>query len=158
MYAIIAFVQLSFKVKVDAAEYIIETCSNSTISDLAFVGPTGKISFSVSGAPGTEGFCNITIHAGLMSGDFTFCLDEKFMSEGVDYVEVYNGAYHAFSLSYEHSNHEVEIYSTIAVPDFASWLFLPFGVLATLLVLSTKLFKKAKTPVNSKLKTSHFFL
>jgi hypothetical protein len=82
---------------------------------------------------GTTGFCNITVPAKLMSGDFTLYLDDVALVEGVDYTESYNGTHYLFSVTYVHSSHVIDLVSTEVMPDFAAWLFLPFVMSATLL-------------------------
>jgi hypothetical protein len=127
--------------------YVIETCSNSTISDLTFNQALKRIRFDVDGTTGTAGFCNITIPAELLSGDFTVFMDDVQLIEGVDYTETLNGTNHTLSIAYEHSTHIIEIVGTNVIPDFTSWLLLPFLIAATLLVFALKTTKKQrKTP------------
>jgi parallel beta-helix repeat protein len=126
-------VEQSFNVTVGETDYVITTVSNSTISDLNFNQTSKQLSFNVTGPSGTTGFCNITIPAELMSGDFTLYLDDVALVEGVDYVQSYNGTHYTFSVNYVHSSHMIELVSTEVVPDFAAWLFLPFLMSATLL-------------------------
>jgi len=131
-------VEQSFNVTVGETDYVITTVSNSTISDLNFNQTSKQLSFNVTGASGTTGFCNITIPAELMSGDFTLSLDDTPLVEGVDYIESYNGTHYVFSVTYVHSSHVIELVSTEVVPDFAAWLFLPFLASATLLGLALR--------------------
>jgi parallel beta-helix repeat protein len=126
-------VEQSFNVTVGETDYVIMTVSNSTVSDLNFDQASKQLSFNVSGPSGTTGFCNITVPAELMSGDFTLYLDDVALVEGVDYTQSYNGAHYLFSVTYVHSSHVIELVSTEVVPDFAAWLFLPFLMVATLL-------------------------
>jgi parallel beta-helix repeat protein len=141
-------VEKSFNVTVGETDYIITTCSNSTVSDLSFNQTLKQLSLSVSGLSGTTGFCNITVPAELMSGDFSLYLDDVALVEGVDYVESFNGTHYLFSISYEHSNHIIELFSTNVIPDFVGWLFLPFLMSATLLGFALrKRLKKHRKPV-----------
>jgi hypothetical protein len=119
----------------DEQIYEVGIFSNSTVTDFNFSQLAKSISFNVNGTTGTSGFCNITVPAELMSGDFSLYMDDVLLVEDVDYTEVYNGTHYAFSISYVHSSHIVEIISTNVVPDFAGWLFMPFVMLATLLAL-----------------------
>jgi parallel beta-helix repeat protein len=137
-------VEKSFPVTVGETEYIIITVSNSTVSDLNFNLTSKQLSLNVSGPSGTTGFCNITVPAELMSGDFTLYLDDAVLIEGVDYVESFNGTHYLFSVTYAHSSHTIDIVSTEVVPDFAGWLFLPFLLSATLLGFALK--KRLKKP------------
>ena len=100
--------------------------------DLSFNQTSKQLSFSVSGLSGTTGFCNITVPAELMSGDFTLFMDDTALVEGVDYTESFNGTHYLFSITYAHSSHAIKLVSTEVVPDFAEWLFLPFVMSATL--------------------------
>jgi parallel beta-helix repeat protein len=143
-----SFAEKSFNVTVGETDYIITTCSNSTVSDLSFNQTLKQLSLSVSGLSGTTGFCNITVPAELMSGDFSLYLDDVALVEGVDYVESFNGTHYLFSISYEHSNHIIELFSTNVIPDFVGWLFLPFLMSATLLGFALrKRLKKHRKPV-----------
>jgi hypothetical protein len=117
--------------------YVVETCSNSTVSDLAFNQELARIRFNVDGTTGTTGFCNITVPAELMSGDFSLYLDDIPLIEDLDYTKSYNvnGTRYQFSLTYDHSTHVIEIFSTNVIPDFPGWLLLPFLMSITLLGL-----------------------
>jgi hypothetical protein len=132
-----------FNVPFEEDIYVIETCSNSTISDLTFNQALKRIRFDVDGTTGTAGFCNITIPAELLSGDFTVFMDDMQLIEGVNYTETLNGASHILSIAYEHSTHMIEIVGTNVIPDFTSWLLLPFLIAATLLVFALKKTRKA---------------
>ena len=137
--------ELSFDVTVGESVYVVCTCSNSSVSDLTFNQALKRLRFSVNGTSGTTGFCNVTVPAELMSGNFSLYIDDVPLVKDVDYAEVYNGTHNLFSISYEHSSHIVEIISTIVIPDFAGWFFLPFVMLATLLALIIrKGFRKPK--------------
>jgi len=135
-------VEKSFGVTVGETEYVITTVSNSTVTDLNFDQASKQLSFNVSGTSGTTGFCNITVPAELMSGDFTLYLDDTPLVEGVNYTESYNGTHYVFSVTYVHSSHAIDIVSTDVVPDFAGWLLLPF--LTSLTLLGFALRKKLK--------------
>jgi len=131
----------------DEQIYEIGILSNSSITDFDFIQSEKSISFSVNGTTGTFGFCNITVPAELMWGDFSLCIDDIQLVKDVDYTEVYNGTHYSFSISYEHSSHKVDIISTNVIPDFSGWLFLPFIILATLsTLLIRKRFKKLTDP------------
>lgn len=130
--------ELSFNVTVDETDYVITTFSNSTVSNVEFNQTLKQLSFSVEGPTGTTGFCNITVPAELMSGDFSLYLDDVALVEGVDYIESYNGTHYLFSITYVHSSHTIELVSTTVVPDFAVWMLLPFFMAATLFVFTVK--------------------
>ena len=116
----------------------VSVSTNSTISNFSFNQSSKEISFNVTGPTGTKGFCDITIPADLMSGDFTIYIGDTLLTRDVDYTETFNGTHYLFSISYEHSSHIIEIVSTLVIPDFTGWLFLPFVILATLSALALK--------------------
>ena len=118
--------KLSFNVTVEDTNYAIETSNNSSVSDLTFNLDLKRLRLSVDGETGTAGFCNFSVPAELMSGDFSLYLDDVALVEGVDYTELYNGINYLFNVNYIHSSHILELFSTSVVPDFAAWLFLPF--------------------------------
>ena len=133
-------VEKSFPVTVGETEYVITTVSNSTVTDLNYNQTSQQLSLNVSGPTGTTGFCNITVPAGLMSGNFTLYLDDVELVEGVDYIQSFNGTHYTFSVTYTHSTHEIKL----AIPDFASWLFLPFLMSATIGFALRKRLKKPR--------------
>jgi hypothetical protein len=142
------FEEQSFNVSVGDSDFVVGTCSNSTVSSLTFNEGLKRLSFSVEGDAGTAGFCNITVPADVMWGNFSLYMDDVALVEGVDYTQSYNGTHYLFSVNYMHSSHIIEVFSTEVVPDFAAWLFMPFLVSITLLgfALSKKL-KKHTMPV-----------
>ena len=130
-------------VAINGTIYVVETCSNSSVSDLSFSQVLKSLRFTVNGTSGTGGFCNVTVPAELMSGDFSIYLDAAALVEGVDYTESFNGTHYLFNVNYAHSIHEIKLVSTEVIPDFAGWLFIPFLMLVTLsaLILKKKLEK-----------------
>ena len=141
---------LSFNVTYGETNYAVETYSNSTVSDLSFNQTLRRLHFSVNGTSGTAGFCNITVPAELMSGDFTIYMDDVPLVEGVDYTEAYNGTHYLFSITYTHSSHVIALVSTNVIPDFTGWLFLPFLMFVTLLALTFRnKLKKQRKPIHS---------
>jgi parallel beta-helix repeat protein len=126
-------VEKAFNVNVGGTDYAITTVSNSTVFEVSFDLEEKQLTLNVSGPTGTTGFCNITVPSELMSGTFTLYLDDAVLIENVDYVKSSNGTHYMFSVTYTHSNHLIDLVSTEVVPDFASWLFIPFLASATLL-------------------------
>ena len=127
---------LYFNVFFEDDVYVIETYSNSVVSNLSFNQTLKQLSLRVDGTAETSGFCKIAFPEELMSGEFAIYMDKLPLFEGTDYDESINGTHYLFSISYEHSSHVIDIYSTVAVPDFAGWLFLPFLIFATLLAFT----------------------
>jgi hypothetical protein len=122
----------NFNVSFEEDVFVVGTCSNSSVSDLNFNQALKRLRFSVDGEEGSVGFCNITVPASLMSGNFSLYVDDTALVEGVDYTQSYNGTHYLFRVNYVHSSHIIEVFSTEVVPDFAAWLFLPFLISATL--------------------------
>lgn len=134
-----------FEVPYEEEIYLIETCSNSTVTDLTFSAELKRIRFNVNGITGIDSFCNITIPTEVLSGGFSVYMDDAPLVEDVDYIVMSNVTHHTLSTTYAHSSHIVDVYGTYTnIPDFASLLFLPFVLLATLLclVLGKKLKKQ----------------
>ncbi|MBT0160859.1 hypothetical protein G4O51_12840 [Candidatus Bathyarchaeota archaeon A05DMB-2] len=115
----------------DETIYPVELRSNSTICRIRFIALQRTISFNVTGADGTLGFCNLTIPNTLVQdlwqGNFTVLVDgtEPFiMNNWTDDTNTY------IYFTYQHSTHEV-----IIIPEFSSSLILPILMIVTLLVL-----------------------
>jgi hypothetical protein len=123
--------------------YYVNIISNATISDLSFNQTLKQLSFSINEASGTTGLCNITVPDELMAGDFSLYMDDIELVEGLDYSKTHNGNHYLFSVNYEHSNHVIELFSTIVIPDFAGWLFLPFLMFMTFSAIMLRRSKKA---------------
>jgi Tol biopolymer transport system component len=122
----------------DQTEYIVETVSNSTVSDLTFNQALARIRFNVDGTTGTTGFCDITIPSELMSGAFTIYKDDLLLIENVDYTQTSNGTHYTFSFTYEHSTHTIEIYATTVIPELSSTMLISTLITATLIVAILK--------------------
>ncbi|MEJ2241413.1 MAG: hypothetical protein P8Y18_04645, partial [Candidatus Bathyarchaeota archaeon] len=118
----------------DQTSYVIETYSNSTISDFTFNQPQGRIRFIAEGTDGTTGFCTITIPSELMSGTFSIYKDDVLLIENIDYTQTSNSTHYIFSLTYEHSNHIIEIFSTTVIPELTSLIMLSTLAITTVAV------------------------
>jgi len=94
-------------------EYYVNIISNSTISNLSFGVDYNElnntISFNVTGANGTTGFCRITIPRGLMESPYAVLVN----GEVTDATELpISNSTHAFLyFTYVHSTHTVIIFS-----------------------------------------------
>jgi hypothetical protein len=139
------FEEHSFHVSVGDAGFVVEMCSNSSVSGLTFNEGLKRLRFSVDGEAGTIGFCNITLPMDLMSGDFLLYIDDVELDLGVNYFISDNGTHYLLSVIYTHSSHTIDVFSTEVVPDFAAWLFLPFLMTATLLGLAVRKRLKKRT-------------
>jgi hypothetical protein len=120
-------------VTVETDTYVVETLSNSSVSEFVFNGTA--IRFHVEGAAGTAGFCNVTIPSELMSGDFSIYRDGVLLTKDVDYTGTYNGTHYLFSITYEDSTHTIEITATTVIPEFSSLIMLTLLSLATLTII-----------------------
>jgi hypothetical protein len=131
----------------DQNTYVVETCSNSTLSDLVFHQTVSRIQFSVDGTTGTTGFCNITIPADLMSGTFSIYKDDLLLFENLNYTQISNGTHYHFGLTYAHGIHMIQIFSSIVIPELSSLLFLSSLTIATvaMIIIGKKLPKKKKS-------------
>ena len=130
--------ELFFNASVGEVDYVIGTCSNSTVSGFSFNQTLKQLRFGVDGTSGTTGFCNITVPSELMSGNFMLYMDDELLVEGWDYTKSYNGTHYLFGVTYTHSTHNIELLSTEVIPEFANWLFLPCLMAATLLGLALR--------------------
>ena len=135
----------TFNVTIEQNTYVIETSSNSSVSELEFNQTLKEIRFYVDGASGTNGLCNITIPQELMSGNFSIYNDDTLLVKNVDYTETFNGTHYLFSIQYDHSTHMIEIIATNVIPEFPSWAILPLLLTATLLAI---IYKKRLTKVH----------
>ncbi len=120
---------------VDENTYLISTFSNSTVSDLTFSQEEARLIFTVDGLSGTSGFCDITIPSELMSGTFSLFKDDVPLVENMDYIQSFNGSHYTFSLTYEHSTHTIEIFSTTVIPELTSIGLLLTFIIATLTMI-----------------------
>jgi len=136
-----SFEVTTHNVTIETNTYVVETLSNSSVSEFVFNGTT--IRFHVDGALGTAGLCNVTIPSELMSGDFSIYKDDTLLIKNVDYTGTYNGTHYLFSITYEHSTHTIEIAATTVIPEFSSLIMLSLLSLATLTtIISKKKFKR----------------
>jgi len=118
----------------DQTNYVVETRSNSTVSDLSFNQALGRIRFNVDGTNGTEGYCDVTIPSELMSEIFTMYKDDVLLVENLDYAQVFNGTHYTFSLTYDHSTHTIEIFATTVIPELSSIMLVSTLIAVTLIV------------------------
>ena len=106
------------------SEHHVQTICNSTISGFQFNGTA--ISFNVTGADGTAGFCRICIATALMNGTLEVLVNGTKVQSNV--LSCSNTIYTYLYFNYTHSTKEVVI-----VPEFPALLFPPLLMIATLL-------------------------
>ncbi len=94
-------------------EYNVNIISNSTISNFSlgvdYNGLNNTISFNVTGAEGTAGFCRMTIPRGLMEGPYAVLINGEVTS--ATELPVSNDADAFLYFTYVHSTHTVMIFS-----------------------------------------------
>ncbi|MDH7563787.1 MAG: right-handed parallel beta-helix repeat-containing protein [Candidatus Bathyarchaeota archaeon] len=108
-----------FPIIVENDIYQVSLVSNSTLSNIEFMQVEKKMSFSISGVIGTNGFFNVTIPKDLMRGE-----PWRVMVDSVDVtsqaVITENQTHTSIHLTYVHSAHKVELIGTWVIPEFPS--------------------------------------
>jgi len=115
--------------------YVVETYSNSTVSNFVFNGESSYIRLNATGDSGTAGFCNVTFPQELIWGDFSIYLDEILLVEDFDYTRTFNGTHNIFHITYNHSSHLIEIVGTESIPEFSSIILSSILFVVILLVI-----------------------
>jgi len=121
-----------------AYSHPIAVSSNSTVTGFQFNGTTKQIRFTVGGALGTSGSCNITFPKQMLGEPYTVLLDHTPITPTV----TSNATHMSFYLTYTHSLHLVEIVGTTAIPEFAT--IISTMLLLTLLTVTLLFTKKMK--------------
>ena len=124
----------NFEVTYNEVTYDIITSSTSAISNFTFSQSLKMISFNVTGAAGTTGFCNITFLTQLLGGPYTTLID----GSPVIPVETNNATFTLLYFTYTHSAHKVEISGTTVIPEYPTMIVaaILFTVLTLTLVLT----------------------
>jgi len=122
--------------------YGIDTVSNSTITNLSFNATAKTLSFNVTGANGTMGFCRVAIPKAFMScanpDEWTVTVNNQPVQRSIANDTSYTYIY----FTYTHSTKTVQIQSTNAVPEFQTLLIL--SLLMTMTLLAALGFKKRR--------------
>ena len=106
----------------DEITYYVHTVSNSTVSDFYFSEDDKLISFNVTGADGTVGFCRVTI-----PNEFLWCdtpeqwqvwvnntlIEDRKIIEDTNYTYIY--------FTYNQSTQNVEVIGVHVIPEFPTW-------------------------------------
>ena len=111
-----------------ADEYVFAVESNSTVSSLAFNPNNLKLSFTVSGPSGTQGYVRVAIAKNLVDDieDVKVYLN----NEQTDYTATSLDDSWLLHFTYHHSTHEV----TISLGDISTpFIETPFGIAALLI-------------------------
>jgi hypothetical protein len=112
----------------DGGSYNVTTATNSTISDFIFDRANKEITFKITGTEGTAGFCRICIPTALMNAPYKVYVNGTEVSYNL--LPCSNETYSYLYFNYTHSTEEV-----IIIPQFPSFLVLPFFMIMTLLAV-----------------------
>jgi hypothetical protein len=133
----------SHPVNVDGQTFYVVIVGNSTISSFAFDETANSVSFSVSAATGSAGFCDVIIPETFLIGPYTVKID----GFTIEPVISSNGTHVSIHFSYTHSIHEIEIVGSAIIPEFPTNMLLLASVCAmSLLALLIKKKRKSWTP------------
>jgi len=122
-------------------EYVVVTESNSTISTPTFNDTAKTLQFTVAGTDGTVGYCNVSIPMNFMWGEWTVRLgDQQILPPQLQITEDAANTYIHFT--YEHSEQDVEISSTEAIPEFSGLM----GILLIFALLTIVFVAFARKP------------
>lgn len=119
-------------------EFTLSVSSNSSLEMAYYMLQSGEgnITFHVGGPTGTNGFIEFTIPKALMSSPYTISIDGK----TAGYTVVNENATHVtLRITYNHSEHDVSVQSSNAIPEFP---LTPAAVLIVLAVIVIVLMKK----------------
>jgi hypothetical protein len=106
------------------------TSPSSVVSNLTFNQINSEISFNMSGAENTTGYCYITIPTTLLKGPWTVQID----NENWTFTEISNTTHSSLYFNYTYrSTLEVLIRATWVVPEFHSHIIFPLFMIATLI-------------------------
>ncbi|MFH0749263.1 MAG: hypothetical protein V1915_05055 [Candidatus Bathyarchaeota archaeon] len=115
-------------------KYQVSTFSNSTISKIRFNQPLMTMSFNVTGAEGTTGYCNVTLPKELLGGNFAVLVNDI----PVTYAMVQNSSHYFIYFEYTHSTEEVKIIGTIVIPELQTLLAATLAMVGVTLILARK--------------------
>jgi parallel beta-helix repeat protein len=115
----------------------VDFISNSSITSLSFStvsNPLGTLAFTVAGPNGTRGFCRLCIPKALINGPYTVTFDGQTITEPqFRTLPASNENCTYIYINYAHSQHTIEIAGSTTIPEFPSFTFLTFFMLAILL-------------------------
>jgi hypothetical protein len=116
--------------------YDVDVVSNSTISDFHFNPEEGPLlKFNVTGQEGTAGFCRIAIPKNLLWAEDRQWIVLVGGAPLTNYTITSDENHSYLYFTYDHSKKTVQIQGTHAIPEFPSFLILPFFMIATLLAI-----------------------
>jgi hypothetical protein len=122
----------------DGKPYRVIFDSNSTVADFVFDREHKRFSFTATGAPGTTGYCNISIPKALLYAlpqEWVIIIDNP---PPLVYPTEYNVTEtdtHTFIyFTYTHSTHTITIGGTEVIREFDATVLLPLLLLSTLII------------------------
>ena len=137
--------------------YAVAFVSNSSISSISFdpsyieANPEeAMLALNVSGDTGTEGFVRVCIPKILINGSYLVMFDGVVITNAtipqVRELPCSNETHTYFYINYTHSEHTITIIGTTTIPEFPSFLILPFLILVTTLALLATIAHKRMYP------------
>ena len=115
-------------------ELRLQILSNSTIRDLIYNSERRSINFSVNGPDNTKGFCHVAISKQLLDGTPVIYVDESQVSANITEDTTNYNVYFA----YNHSSHNVTIYGSNTIPEFAPYATMIVLILASIVFIERK--------------------
>jgi hypothetical protein len=127
--------------------YPVALSSNSTISTFKFSQPQMQISFDVTGASGTIGFCNVTIPKNLLSDSpWTITIDGQ---PPIEFIQTSNDTHNFLYFTYAHaSTSHIIIKGTTVIPEFPTWTSILIILVVLTVATATYKRKLPKTPIH----------
>jgi parallel beta-helix repeat protein len=129
-------VPYAFTKVIDAITYPVSALSNSEITGFSINQSAKMISFNITGATGTSGFCNLTIPRVLLGEPYTVQIDGSYVSP----IVMSNSTHTSIYFTYVHSTHVVQIVGATIVAEFTTIAsnILVMAVLALVLFLAKR--------------------
>ena len=119
----------------DIYNFVVDTESNSSVTDFGFSQPNKLIYFNVTRATGTKGFCNVTIPKQLLDApapdNWIILID----GGSVTFTKTENATHTFLYFTYTHSTKMVYVKGTVVIPEFPSAIMLLAMLTATLIIL-----------------------
>jgi hypothetical protein len=109
-------VPYAFTKVIDAITYPVSALSNSEITGFSINQSAKMISFNITGATGTSGFCNLTIPRVLLGEPYTVQIDGSYVSP----IVMSNSTHTSIYFTYIHSTHVVQIVGATIVAEFTT--------------------------------------
>ena len=133
------------QVNFNGQTYDFPILTNSTIKNFMFDASAKRISFNVTGEPGT-GFCNVTIPRNLLNAsalsDWTVTFDGNVLTQN-EFNITQNNDYVFVYLNYTHSEHVITIRGTQLLPEFQPDI-LPLALAVALVIIAIATVKRRK--------------